>query len=219
MTIILVPQTAQLKIYGQVGGIPYNVITHFSNGTTDGPWTVSALNAMCEALHAGVKSQFQPQWPNSVVQQGVSAVDLSVSAPQVGTSSSASATGSAAGMQDAAAALMLNFHTADRYRGGHGRAYIPGLATSLQSNATQWTNTAANASLAGWTIAVNNTISAALSHGVGACFQSIPYYSYSYTDDPAHHRYTRSRTGFKKLGIVLSTTVSQQIRTQRRRLG
>jgi hypothetical protein len=114
---------------------------------------------------------------------------------------------------------MINLKTSDRYRGGHGRIYLPGFATSLQQDARNWTTTSSGAGKAGFDIAISNTTAAFVSHGSSASGLVIPRYTYTYTDDPVHHRYKKQRTGWSHNALVYSTVASQQIRTQRRRLG
>lgn len=219
MTVILVPATAQFKVYGVIGGIPWNCILHWEQAAGDPPFTVAGLNAASQALYAGLVGQFSTQWPSSVTAQGVSSVDLSTNTPAVGQSTGATSSGSATGLQDNAASYMISLKTADRYRGGHGRVYFPGFATSLQQDSRNWTSTASGAGKAGFDIAVTATNTALLAHGSTAAVPVIPRYTYTYTDDPVAHRYSRKRTAWSHNALVYATVASQLIRTQRRRLG
>lgn len=219
MAVILIPATCQLKVTGTVGGNPWNVILHFQQAAGDPVRSATQLNAMAQAMFAGVSSAWVGQWPSSVTLLSVNAVDLSVNAPATGISSGASVSGGATGQQDAASSFMLNFHTAERYRGGHGRAYFPGLGPSFQLNANQWGAAQTSGGAASFQTAVTNTNTAATSNGSSASSLVVPYFTYTYLDDPSRHRYTREKVGWKSNGVVYQITASQKIRTQRRRLG
>lgn len=219
LTVILAPNVAQFKIAGTVGPNPWNCICHFTVNNGAGSMSNSQLSAMATALFTGLTSEFGIYWPSAVQLDSILGVDLGVNAPAVGQSTQGAFTSSGSGTQDAASCVMFNFQTAQRYRGGHGRIYFPGLAPNHQTTPTLWDSTTVDNCVNGWVSGVANAVTAATTHGAVSANLCIPQYSYEYTDDPARHRYTVKKVAFLGAAPVTNTLGSFQIRTQRRRLG
>lgn len=219
MAVILVPNTVQLKMFGSVQGIPWVSLLHFSVIMPSGAITAAVLNAMCNKVQSDLSPRIVTDFPTSVTLTGVTGVDLSTNTPQVGNSTGSAINGGGAGMQDSAASLVINAKTGSRYRGGHGRIYLPGLLTSLQANANTWTNAIISTWTTAFNLTINDTITAAVGAGATSAASVIPRYLYRIDNDTVHSKYVRVKTGWSGNDVVFNWVPRPKIGSQRRRLG
>lgn len=219
MAFVPAPGVAQFRLVGTVGGNPWAVVLHMFNGTS-AAWSQASINTLATTAQSAAVTNFQARWTNQVTVQYADAVDLTDSTLRYAKTTAAAMTGTATGsMSTLAASLMISHRSNQRYRGGHGRTYFPGGPSSDTANSDTWSTAPVNS----WTTAFNNwrdaIYSALTAGGVSQPQLCIPRYSYTYHDDTNHHKYTKERSGFLNAGVVTTSVVSTQIRTQRRRLG
>src|SRR5262249_27964114 len=150
----------------------------------------------------------------NVVLNNVTAVDLTNTTPATAVSTGAALTGTGAGQSEPSLSVMVNFVIAARYRGGHPRTYFPPPGSG-QETATvdQWSTSYVNS--------FNTAMSTSFAQIVGSVpgtVHVVPLFSYTYTDDPTHHTYRRTRNAFTGSYTVASYVTSATIRHQRRRM-
>jgi hypothetical protein len=222
MTVILVPGTAQVKTAGTIAGNPFALIWHFSIGTTSGPWTVAEIQALANTTFNAVKTAWQTVWNINVTALFSEAVDLSTNTPAQAISTGASWQGSGVNpASPASSAILVNFHTGARYRGGHARTYLPPGGASLSTDGDHWQNSSLTTWATSWQTMISSITGAVVTAGAGACLHVVPRYSYSYTDDPVHHKYTHKRVDNlpgSPFGVT-GYAIQPRICNQRRRLG
>lgn len=214
----IIPGVAEVTLHGTVSGTPWINKLHFLGSSTPGAWTAAQLNALCTALFNGWKAAIQAPWPTSTTMSEVTAVDLGSSTPQQGVSTGATFTGGATPASAASTAIMLNFPTNFRYRGGHGRCYVPGAGNTYQATPDTWAGTSFSTWVSGFGTAIANANAAAVGAGVPTCTQCIVMYNYSYTVVNSGKKVIRERIGVRATPPVLAVTGSNQIRSQRRRM-
>jgi hypothetical protein len=120
---------------------------------------------------------------------------------------------------DLSACVLINYKINSRYRGGHGRTYLPGAATTQSTNGDTWAAghvTLVNNSWQSFQAAIKTDLQGA---GLAAGTQCVPRFGYTYTDVPAKHKYSKEKATFVGAFPVLSFSISNQLRSQRRRLG
>jgi hypothetical protein len=218
-TAILVPGVAQVKMQGTTGPNDWACIMHWFASGGSGNWTPTQLNAMCNALMTGMKTSFAPVWYTGVEFVDVVAVDIGTITPYSGISNQPSFAGTAVNPSDLSSCIMFNFQTAYRYRGGHGRIYLPGAGAQGSVDGDVWTAATYQTWLNEFISVLNSVTQAAITNGASGVSQVIPLYNYTYTDNPAKHKYTKQKTSVKAIANVIAVTGNNHIRTQRRRLG
>jgi hypothetical protein len=151
---------------------------------------------------------------NALTLTQVTVVDISSTSGLAGIWASTPVTGTIAGSASAAQiAGVISWKIARRYRGGHPRTYIPGIAQSSILNHREFTS--------GW-VASAGTAANAWRGGInGMTFASMPlcafvnFSFYSKTDVPAppHLR------AIPVMNPILTHKVGSRLDSQRRRLG
>jgi len=200
-----------------VGGNPWNVVLHYVGSPAGSAYTQAQLNAMISAINTPLGG-FAGQWPPQTTVTEYTAVDIG-SAQPAEAAIAANIVGTAVGEQDAASCVMFNYPVAQRYRGGKPRSYLPGFAGNFQQSPVSWTLSAFDSALTSWQAVIAGIASAGSGAGVTGCAHCVVLYNYVITDDPARHKYIRTRTSVKNVVVVGTAFGSVQIRTQRRRLG
>lgn len=219
MAFVPAPGVAQFRLVGTVGGNPWAVVLHMFNNTSN-TWTQPAITALANTAQSSAVTNLIPRWTGQVIVNYADAVDLSDQTLRYAKTTANPATGTGIGsMPTLGTCLMINHRALQRYRGGHGRTYFPGGPVADSVNSDTWSASAVNT----WTTAFNNwrdAIYAALtSAGVSSASICIPRYSYTYTNDSNHHKWTKEKSAFITAGVVNTSVVNNQIRSQRRRLG
>jgi hypothetical protein len=113
------------------------------------------------------------------------------------------------------AAILINFPSSFRYRGGHPRVYLPPGAETDLVNSANWSTakvTSVQTAFAGLQTAIATSTSGSFSLA-GQC--AVSYYSTAVTPAPPHRRVT-------PLIMPIATgafTVEAEVASQRRRIG
>jgi hypothetical protein len=200
---------------GTISAHPWANIFHFKLDLAGQNWSVSQLNSLCQGLFQGAQTFMAPHWATNVLCDLVTGVDLGLTAPATGQSSGAPFPGSQTGPDPVPSlCVVTSFQTTDRYRGGHPRAYMmPGSTASLTATEDEWTSGFVGL----YSTAVGNMFDQAFSAQPG-CFQCAVRYTYSYVNDPVHHKYVKTRTGVQGTPQVFNWIAKAPVGTQRRRV-
>jgi hypothetical protein len=218
VTAILFPGVAQAKVIGNVSGFPFNLIWHFNNNS-NGVWTAGQLSSLASNLGTNISGHIAKYSATNVVYTGIQTVDIGTQTPQEGAYS-ASIPGTATGtMEPANLCFCINFGITARYRGGHPRTYIPGQGAGAISTGNQWTSAALGTLAQDFANMIGATVSALATGGLAGVTHCVPRYTYEYTADNVHHKFTHTRTGPNGAPTVSTYTVQSRVCTQNRRLG
>jgi hypothetical protein len=154
--------------------------------------------------------------PASVTYLSCVATDLTNATPNTASGTPAPFSGAISGhSSNAGASYLINFKIGNRYRGGHPRIYIPGVPPVATADGETIQSPYNTGVLNAWTAAMN-AMHSALGSGTGN--HVVPRYTYQYTADPVHHKYTKQRTALSAVYVVQSYSLNPRIATQRRRL-
>jgi hypothetical protein len=210
---VFVPGVAQTVVTGTISGNPWANVTHWQLGSTGAPWSGTALQTLATTIHGAYISSGGNSLPSTVNVVSAEATDLTNSTGTTAVSTHAAGAGIGSPGYQPSSCILLNFKIASRYRGGHGRLYWPGINNTYSTDGENLTATAQANLETAWT-----NIQTAINTALPQCAQVIPRFSYTYTDDPTHHKYTKQKSGLVGVFPVLSTVVHPRIATQRRRL-
>lgn len=216
MAGVLVPGVAQAVWGGTVSGHPFNQIWHFQNPSPGTNWTQGQLQTLGNALASGMNTQLAKFLGNNAEYNSLTLTDIGTPTPQVADAAGLPFSGSQVGNDVSPnLSVMVLFHIAARYRGGHPRTYFPpSTASNLTTTEDQWTGGLTSEFATG----MANVIDAAVAALPGVT-HVVPRYTYTYTDNPSKHKYTHTRSGvISPVPIVSSYSTSAIVRSQRRRL-
>jgi hypothetical protein len=198
-----------------------NVNTALYFRYTGGPPTTSNLNTLAGSAHTAYVSNLKPQQANSVTLNQLSVQDLGDMAAALGIWTGAEA-GSLAGSgaPPASVAILASYHTARRYRGGHGRGYWPlGIIGDI-SDAGDWSVTRQGGVSSGLTAYVAAISGLTAGVTVGAQCMISYYHGVTYTTRPGRLKPVGTPTlrATPIVDDVTGITVTARIASQRRRL-
>jgi hypothetical protein len=208
-----VPNVVKVVLRGTVG--PYNWVCVLHAQWTGTAPSNAALNAFGTSIEAQWAAHLALAYPSTVILTAVTLTDLTSSSGATGGwsgSTPGSASGSIVGGN---AALLINYPSSFRYRGGHPRTYLPPfIAADLLDEGHWTTGLIANVTI-GWGDLVN-ILYTATSGGcslTGQC--AVSYVSTAVTPAPPHRRPTPL-----VMPIAASSfSIPQELASQRRRIG
>lgn len=100
------------------------------------------LNTVAAAIGGFWTTRIAPQVHTGISLTTVNLIDLSSATANTGTDSTVrNGTRAVTTQLPANAAMVVSFHIARRYRGGHPRIYLTGLASTDLASVTTWSNT------------------------------------------------------------------------------
>lgn len=219
MPFIPVPGVCQAKHTGTINGFNWVMIHHFANNSQN-PWTPAQAQSLANSIGSRFGSQFQPLMASNVTWGAVTVADLTNQTPAQAGSSHASWTGTAATTAEPGnVSLMINFVIPKRYRGGHPRTYMPPPPTNQLTTTNQWNNTILGEFVSGFAAMVSSIVGDMAGAGVPGLTHCVPTYTYTYVDDPTHHRYHHVKSGLSAVYTVQSYEGQPRVCHQDRRLG
>lgn len=209
-----VPGCIQTTIAGVIGTHKFAQVWHFANPSHTSGWPAADIQAVVDSLQSNMKTAFQAFMATNTTFQTVTGVDLSNSTPAIAISAPPAWTGTGSGLMTPAMSFMISFKIAARYRGGKPRTYFPPL-TAVHENVTDdgWDSSGVTGMQTGM-----GTVISAVAAVIPGTQHVCPRYTYTYTDDPAKHKYTRTRGAPVTTPVVQSYLGSSKMRSQRRRL-
>lgn len=125
---------------GTTGFYNWNVIQH-CQWTGSAP-SVAALSSFSTTLGALWGSVIKPNYYSSTVLQSVTMTDLTSSTANTGSANPNTAGTDTDAGTAANAAVLVNYPSSYRYRGGHPRAYWPAFGYNQLQDDTHWTSAA-----------------------------------------------------------------------------
>jgi hypothetical protein len=219
MAQIFAPGVAMLRLVGVVGSNPQAQILHFYGGTT-AAWSQAQINTLATSAFTSVSAHLAAQLGANVRYDYAEAVDLTDAVQRVAKTTAAPVPGTqVAPFLALGSSVMVNHHIGARYRGGHPRTYFPPPAVAFTNNGDTWTAAYVSAFQAAYDNFRDDILVALTAGGLGGAVQCAPRYTYSYTADANKHKFLKERTGFIGPFPISQSLVSDQVRTQRRRLG
>ena len=219
MPAVYAPGVAQVITSGVIGSQPWATSQYWDDAEVTDPWTQSALNALVAAVKAAWSGPWKGFYSSNVIVQSFVAVDLSSSvglnAQDINNTIAGNKTTQ---LEPASLCVVMQQIIGARYRGGHPRVYLPWGAYDLMADESHWTTGQISAWQNGWATGITNVRNAMNTAGLTNARQVIPRYTYSYTADPAHHKYRKDKTGYVGAAGVTTYKVSPTVGSQRRRL-
>jgi hypothetical protein len=202
-----------------IGANPWAITFHWKNGSSTVPWTQADLDLLCLTTYNAVTSAWQANLCTNTNWTEVDGTDLTNAAGvgSVYTHAIVSGTLSSPFVPSGAAQVVQN-RIAARYRGGHPRTFWPPANAANQANEYQWTTSRVGLMATAQTALVGSVRAASYSFGAGTLNHVIPRYTYSYTDDPVHHKWIRTRTGLLSVDVVQAYFGQTKIGSQRKRM-
>jgi len=205
------PNANRIALQGTLG--PHNWACILHNQWSGSNPSTSSQNAFASQIGTAWGAHMASLFLSNVVLATVDVVDLTSSVGAGGSAAPASA-GSASGNEIAAsAAILINYPSSFRYRGGHPRTYLPPGSQADLTNSATWSSTFVTAVTTAWGafIAAALPLNYAGTIYGGQC--AVSYVSASYNPTPPHYRSN---------GLIMpisSFTVEAEVASQRRRIG
>jgi hypothetical protein len=219
VTIIPVPGVALTVLKGFIGANPWVVTHHWKNGSSTVPWTQSDLDLLANNVYNKWTTTVGTMIPTNVNVTEVDATDLS-SVSGVGSlyTHAAVAGGRAGTLSPSSVCYVIQNRISARYRGGHPRTFWPGGVAGDMAGEATW-NTTVQGTFPTQVVAYVSAIrGVAYSFGSGTLNHVIPRYIYNVTDDPASHKYRRTKSSLLSVDIVNSYFLQPRVGSQRKRL-
>jgi hypothetical protein len=217
---VYAPGVAQSKINGTVGPNPFALIWHWQFLGSVSPWSHANIQLLADQVYNQFATLFKGSCSEEVAGTSCDTVDLTNATPQTGSSSGATWNGTQmAPPPTLSSCRLIRFNITSRYRGGHPRTYLPPSSTAFTTDGDNWVSGAGAAAASNFATMVNAIAAAAWTGSPGALQHVVPRYTYTYTDDPLHHKYLKIRSGLNGVFVVQSYSGEDPIRSQRRRLG
>jgi hypothetical protein len=215
---VFTPGVAQSKFTGTTYGIPFALIWHWRFGTSTAAWNATDLTTLANTLFNSFNTRLKAFFPTTVSFQSVQTVDLTNATPATGASTGAAYAGGSTSNFTANVCILINFHIAARYRGGHPRTYLPTPYAAASSDGRTVTPSAVTSYQNGFVGMVGDVVTALPGSGGGAANHCVPLYGYTYTDVPTKKKYLKQKTSLLQTVTVSSYSTHPVLASQRRRL-
>jgi hypothetical protein len=203
----------KLQYQGKVGNENWAMIHHCAwSGTTP---VTAALDAICAALAAPFTAHLIAVWNDATTLATITATDLTSDTGAQGTAAPALVGTGGGNLVPGSAAVLINFPSSYRYRGGHPRCYLPPFEDSGLTNANTWASsyiTNANSFMTALQTLYNSTSSGGTSLA-GQC--AVSYFNKALNPTPP---YLRSSALIMPIANG-AYTAEAQVASQRRRIG
>lgn len=219
MPFVPSPGVALLAISGTQSPNRWAIVLHWYTGS-GAPWTQSQINALATSAQSGWTTSMVNLFPATVIVTDIKTADLSDTGNRYADVPNQNIVGTRAGTTvPQGSSVLVNYQINSRYRGGHGRTYLPPATSGDMTLGDTWTAAYVTNVTSSFGAFLNKLKTDMTSAGLSQNTQCVPRYSYTYSDVPAKHKWTKQKTGFIAAYAVNSFTVSTQVRSQRRRLG
>lgn len=200
---IPVPGVAQVIINGSTGSGAFQHQTFWGITPTGGAWTIPDLQVLVNAVFNSLKTAAQAYIGNWNSYNNAIAIDLTDSTLRTATSTAAGWSGTlVTTLLAQSTCVVLSEKINHRYRGGHPRLYLGWGGQSQSTLGTSWIPSYLLSVQNAWSTINANVAAATYSFGSLTGPAVVPNYIYSYSDDPAHHKYKKVRTGLKQVSAV-----------------
>lgn len=136
-------------------GSDTNIQNHFYSsytGSVSGADATSVNNAIQAAWH----NNLAPQQTSNMILEAITTTDLATATGVEVTSTYTSAGTSAGTKLSSGTAMVLTHEVPRRFRGGHSRVYIPGLAEGSLASANTWSAGTLSSVVGGWTAMIQS---------------------------------------------------------------
>jgi len=219
MAVVFAPGIARSVLKGMIGVNPWAVVHHWQFGTSSLPWTQHDADLLALTTFNAWGSAFMSHCGNNISTAEVDVADLTNSTGVGSIYTHTPVLGTIGGpLEPSSACVVVQNRIAARYRGGHPRTFWPALMQGSMLNEYQWIPANALQIQVAAAAFVTAIVTAAYTGGTGPLQHVIPRWSYTVTDDPVHHKYIRTRTGYIRSDVVTGYQANQVIGSQRRRL-
>lgn len=199
-----VPGVAQLILNGVTGSGNFQHQTHWGITPSGVPWTTADLQTLANTVFNTLKTSGQAQIGNWNTYTSAVALDLTDSTLRTGASTAASWNGTlVTTLISQSTCVVLGEKVNKRYRGGHPRLYLGWGGQSQSTGGTSWTPAYLSLVQGVWQAIVTAVSGATFSFGALTGPMVVPNYTYTYTDDPSHHKYRKERTGLHQVSSVI----------------
>jgi hypothetical protein len=177
------------------------------------------MDLLCTTVYNSWVTNMKSRQPTNVDVRQVTGVDLTndtgVGSLYTHTPTNGTQTGL---LEPSSMCVVVQNRIPSRYRGGHPRTYWPGMSTNILTNEYQWDAASLSAFLTSSVAFISTIVGTSFSGGTTTLQHVIPRYTYTYTNDSVHHKYTKQRTGYDGTFVVGSYYADQAVGSQRRRL-
>lgn len=200
------PQTIKLQHIGQYFGRTWN--NNIYVRYTGSPATAIDLNNMCATAGTNWAAAIAPVCIANVVLQEVTATDLTSNTSAIGSASNLNHAGTLAGPAlPVQACAAFSWHVDMRWRGGHGRSYVPAGNVPSVFQGNEWLNTFLT-TLRAAALQWHNTFDTLTVNGVATTHVIVRY------------KHDKGQLFIPALPVIVTATgVDARVDTQRRRLG
>lgn len=201
------PGAVRIRIQQTLGGVNLQQVQHAIRSGAQTPWTQADVDQLAGNVRAVWVSNFIPLQVTALNLGAVVVEDLSSATGPVGTASGSTNGTDAGAPLSANAAACISWKIARRYRGGHPRMYVGGIAQTRLTNANTWLPafvTAVDAAAEAFRTAINATV---LAGGGNAQLAVV------------HYRANGLPLVPPQASIITSAVVDTRVDSQRRRLG
>lgn len=219
MAFVPAPGVLQTVATGVIGAQPWACVLHWQQGSSTSPWTLAPAQALANAFMSRYSTDMGSYTGSNVSLKAVNFVDLSNATPISGTTTAAAVLGGhTQALEPSSLTLNIQLKISSRYRGGKGRVNWPAVTPdSLTNESNLLPNYATNVQGAFATYMSHIAADANTGGAVGT-IQVVPRWTYTYTDVPGKHKYTKVRSGYVGAFPVNAWQVNPIVGQQRRRL-
>ena len=219
MPTVFVPGVASSVLKGMIGSNPWAVTHHWKFANVTAPWVQADMDLLASTIYTQWVAHLQSITGSNVNVTEVDTIDLTNSSG-VGSQYTHTPTSGSTGsvIEPSSMSVVVQNKIPARYRGGHPRTYWPFYGTPDMINEYQWSapkTVAAQNAVAAW---VGSIASTSFAGGITTLQHVVPRFSYTYTNDPVHHKYTKQRSGLLAVYVVSGYLAAQKVGNQRRRL-
>jgi hypothetical protein len=219
MALIPVPGVAHSVLSGMIGANPWAIQHHWKFGSSTAAWVQSDCDLLASTVYAAYQAKILPHTYSNVDIRQVQVVDLTSSTGLGSLYTHLPTAGSIGGaLEPSSLATVAQNKIASRYRGGHPRTFYPGMAQADMANENSFSSGSAVLWSGYITAFVTQVLTASYAAGSSSLTNVVPRYTYSYTDVPGKHKYTKTRTGLLGVFVVQGYPVDVRVGSMRRRL-
>jgi hypothetical protein len=204
-----------------IAGAP-NALNRFYMSYAGTPPNTAELTTFCNAVTAGWSAGPKQKTSSGVSMGPTFCEDLGSTSGAIATGSTAVAGVDGHAMATAAAATVVNFHLARRYRGGKPKMFTTMGTAFDMADANTWGGAFLTAALIDWNIFINAVIAATWAGAVSLTHVNVSYYSgFSVVTNPITGRARNVPTlrATPLVDPIVGYSVNPTIGSQRRRLG
>jgi hypothetical protein len=219
MPAVFAPGVVLLSAGGTIGSQPWATVMHWSEATPPASYTQGQLDQLVSSFISSYTTNLKPTTPNNVVLVGCQVVDIGTATGLTSHYTGAVITGGAtSALEPASLCVNVQYKIASRYRGGHPRGMWPLMFQIQMSDESHWSAPQLATFTTNFKAFITSILTGLGGGGWTSPLHVVPRWTYTITDDPAHHKYKRVKSGYIRSDPVVNYIPQPTVGSQRGRL-